>query len=366
MPPWYADTNYSRFGNEHILNKYEKESLLKWLKKPEINYSEPENTDIILPKPDLVLPIANGFTLTGDSKDHFVIFKIPYEIPTDTLVSCIQFVSKSSSPINHHLNFEIIALQSGTKFDTNNVYFEVPKDGYNRANIYNLLGLTDTTGNAADFLFYGSWVPGMSPTIFKKPFSVFLPKQGYIVARIMHYAPSPIDIVDSCYFNIYFNKSKKDPDYRRIYVWRTGSGATDITPPFVIEPNEKKWFYSTSTIKNDIIAYSINPHMHMLGKKFIAYATYGNDTLPLIKIDNWNFEFQENYVFKNPVVFKEGTKIHIAGYYDNTSDNILNPNLPPKRVTGEEGMLTSGEMLLLPMLYINSNKSDEKFIKDVE
>lgn len=31
MPPWPADTNYSRFANELILTKSEKESILEWI-----------------------------------------------------------------------------------------------------------------------------------------------------------------------------------------------------------------------------------------------------------------------------------------------------------------------------------------------
>ena len=38
---------------------------------------------------------------------------------------------------------------------------------------------------------------------------------------------------------------------------------------------------------------SVFPHMHLLGKDLICYAvTPSNDTINLIKINNWNFEWQ--------------------------------------------------------------------------
>ena len=44
-------------------------------------------------------------------------------------------------------------------------------------------------------------------------------------------------------------------------------------------------------ITQDISLLTINPHMHLLGKSFLAYAiTLNNDTIPLIKIDKKHHE----------------------------------------------------------------------------
>lgn len=362
MPPWYADTTFSRFANEHALNKNQKKALLAWLKSPAAKTDKLNPPKSIVRKPDLVLPVANGYVIPGDNKDHFVIFKIPYEIPNDTFVSSIEFVPHSSFKVNHHLNYEIIPYNDVVDIGGKNVV-EVGQDGYDKDSVYNTLGLANSMGYAPGNIYYGSWAPGMSATIYNHPFSIYMPKKGYIITRLMHYAPTPVSVSDSCYFNVYFKKPNESKQYRKMQLLQTGSFATPITPPLVLEPNSKKWFKSEQTVPSNIIVHSLMPHMHMLGKRFVAYATYNNDTLPLIKIDNWNFEFQENYVFPQPIVLRKGTKIFIEGYFDNSADNPANPYSPPRIITGEEGMLTSGEMLLMVLMYINADAKDDAYIK---
>lgn len=363
MPPWYADTLYSRFKNEHILNKREKKDLITWLNSPGARTAKINPPKNIVRKPDLVLQVANGYVLPGDNKDHFVIFKIPYEIPHDTFVSSIEFVPKSSFKINHHLNYDIVPYNDIVESPGRQRILEVNQNGISVDSVYNNFGITNKNGYAPEQLYYGFWAPGMSATQYENPFSIFLPKKGFIITRLMHYSPSPIDVTDSCYFNIYFHKPNESKKYRKMQMLSVGSYFTDITPPLILKPGEKGWFHSEQTVPSNIIVQSMLPHMHLLGKKFIAYATYNNDTLPLVKIDNWNFEFQENYVFPDPIVLRKGTKIFIDGYFDNTSDNLQNPFSPPQTILGEDGMLTNGEMLLLALMYINADVSDDKNIK---
>lgn len=362
MPPNYIDTTYTRFKNEHVITKEEKENLLFWLKNSKIKYEKfSENTTLNF-KPDITVSLTGGYKLSGDNNDHFVLYKIPYEISNDTFVSCIQFVPKNNLKVNHHLNFEILPFVKGMDFK-NKTYLEVSKDGFNINNAFQKLGATDSSGIVPQAFYYGSWLPGMTPTFFEKPFSVFLPKKGFIIVNLMHYQPFPIPTIDSFAFNFYFAEPETNFSYKKLDLMVVGSGFTEIFPDFIIEPNVKKTFFTTLTIPEDIIVYSINPHMHKIGKSFIAYATYNNDTLPLIKINNWNFNFQENYVFNNPIVLKANTKIHIIGNYDNTTENAANPFNPPQTIKGNNGMITDEEMLLMGMIYSNINEHDEKFIK---
>lgn len=362
MPPAYSDTTYSRFSNEHVLTKGEKTDLLDWLSRADLKRERFSREETLSPVPDYSLRVGGGFQLPGDNKDHFVFYKIPFRLACDTLVSCIEFIPLSKGKINHHLNYEVVPYHGG--MDTGGIAFrEVNKDGFNTQELFRQLGLTDARGQLPGELYYGSWLPGMTALRFAPPFAIFMPKQGFIAVNVMHYSPSPLTERDSFQFNFYFTKAYKDLLYRKTEVLITGSGYTPVEPEFVIGPNERKWFHSELVVPNDIIAYSINPHMHKIGRQFIAYATYHGDTLPLIRIKDWNFNFQENYVFIHPIVLKANTRIHIEGYYDNTEENLQNPFLPPQRIVGSDGMLTNEEMLLMGMIYVNLNKSDEPYIK---
>jgi hypothetical protein len=90
----------------------------------------------------------------------------------------------------------------------------------------------------------------------------------------------------------------------------------------------------------------VYPHMHLLGRE-MAFEAQSSDgsTRCLINIDKWSFQWQGMYFFKEQVPLPSGTKIKVTSYYDNSANNPLNPNSPPKVVAwGEQ---TTDEMCVV-------------------
>ncbi|MFZ1749788.1 MAG: hypothetical protein WAU01_06335, partial [Saprospiraceae bacterium] len=107
----------------------------------------------------------------------------------------------------------------------------------------------------------------------------------------------------------------------------------------------------------------IQPHAHLLGKSFRAFAiTAGGELIPLIKIDKWDFNWQTTYEFKNLIHIPAGSVIIMEGEYDNTTDNPLNPNNPPQDIT--YGWRTVDEMMNLIFYYVDYIEGDEDLILD--
>jgi hypothetical protein len=76
----------------------------------------------------------------------------------------------------------------------------------------------------------------------------------------------------------------------------------------------------------------------------------------LIDIPVWNYNWQDEYYYENPISLKAGTKIVVEAVFDNSSDNPSNPSSPPQRVTwGEE---TTDEMLFCFFL-LTANKTED-------
>jgi hypothetical protein len=99
-------------------------------------------------------------------------------------------------------------------------------------------------------------------------------------------------------------------------------------------------------------------HCHLLGKNWRVFAvTPQNDTIPLIHIENWDFNWQGTYHFRKLKVLPKDSEIHAFATYDNTSDNPFNPNFPPQTVTWGEG--TADEMYYLPLLWLPYQAGDE-------
>jgi hypothetical protein len=112
-------------------------------------------------------------------------------------------------------------------------------------------------------------------------------------------------------------------------------------------------------VEDDISLISIYPHCHLLGKSWEIYAIdpEGNRE-NLLKIDSWDFNWQGDYPLPKYVKIDKGTIIHAIATYDNTADNPLNPNMPPK-ASGWGGK-TTDEMYLLGFNYVDYREGDEK------
>jgi hypothetical protein len=90
---------------------------------------------------------------------------------------------------------------------------------------------------------------------------------------------------------------------------------------------------SSVTLPTAVTLISLLPHMHLIGKEMKLTATLpdGNEK-SLIWIKDWNFYWQDNYVYQEPVQLPAGTKLDVVCRYDNTAENPLNPSKPPERV----------------------------------
>ncbi len=99
------------------------------------------------------------------------------------------------------------------------------------------------------------------------------------------------------------------------------------------------------------------PHSHKLCKSIVNYAWQGTDTVKLIKINNWDFEWQGYYFYRRLVKIPAGYQLFSRHVYDNTLLNPNNPNNPPQLVTA--GLSTSDEMLFDSFLFTTYQAGDE-------
>jgi len=85
----------------------------------------------------------------------------------------------------------------------------------------------------------------------------------------------------------------------------------------------------------DAEALGIYPHAHYIGKQIEAWATLPDGTRRwLIKIDDWDINWQAVYTYREPIHLPKGTRLEMRITYDNSAGNPRNPNHPPKRVRG--------------------------------
>ncbi len=96
-------------------------------------------------------------------------------------------------------------------------------------------------------------------------------------------------------------------------------------------------------LAQDATLYSVVPHMHLLGKSIrVTMTPPKGPTITLVGIQDWDFNWQDVYFFKEPIKAPAGTKFSVEATFDNSDKNPNNPNTPPRTVIlGEE---TTNEM----------------------
>jgi hypothetical protein len=367
MPPWPADIHYSRFSNEMVLEDKEILQIQNWIK----NKCPIGDTNVIptmpnyaaksfIGQPDISIAIAPN-KIKGNFEDQFLLIKVPFELPAAAYAHTIEFVPGNTKVV-HHVNADLVRYDDTKKtnvFDGKWVHNTVTDSTVRNA--YVQMGLLHDDGsyptlhrNAVNYL------PGVIAQQYPDGIGdVQLGRKNAFLLSDMHYGPYWDDVVDSSYINIFFSKTPPD---RQVHEFQLGTlGIAPVLPSLQLQPNKITTVHSQYILPNAISIITLNPHMHLLGKSFWAFAVPpSGDTIPLIKINNWDFNWQNYYKPKTAIVLPAGTLVYALGVYDNTENNPFNPNKPPKLVTDKDGsMRTTDEMFQFIVTYLDYKNGDE-------
>jgi len=349
MPPFPADRKFQSYLNERGLTVGEITKIKLWIEggmkegtlKPTVESerrSAQQSTESDLVKPDLVLKMNKPYQISGENVEDFRFFSLPSKTATDQYITAIGFKAGNKKNVHH----------SRLMVDTTN-------------NIRAIDGLSETdpkvyefqkTGLKEEFLY--GWVPGNDKISFPKGTGVKLNANSDFLLN-MHYAPSPVPDTDQSEIQLYFAKDKIEREVRNFTLREN-----DISnKPFLIKANQKATFFISKKIDKAMSMISVMPHMHLIGKTFRAFViTPDGEVMNLVKIDNWEFNWQMTYQFNTLLKVPVGSTIIIEGTYDNTAENPENPNSPPRDIA--YGWGTKDEMFNLVLYYLDYKEGDEK------
>ncbi|MFT7589683.1 MAG: hypothetical protein ACI959_001903 [Limisphaerales bacterium] len=371
MPPWPADRKFSHFLGERGLSDKQIMMIQKWIE--EDAPLGDENIVRALPnfdrgfmnrQPDLVLKFPIH-AISDKGKDEFLLMKVPFELPNDTFVQAIEFLP-GRKKIVHHMNANLINYLPGKKTNQFGGEKVIPTDL-----TANGLAVQTRMDNLNDD---GSWpalthmvcnyLPGASIVAYPEGIGGFkMAAKGAFFINDMHYGPSSEPAMDSSEFRIWFAKT---PPKRKTSEFILGTHAkvgSTISPPLIVPPNKITDYTLQYTVPEDISILTINPHMHLLGKSFKAFAIDPvGDTIKLVSIPEWDFKWQYFYTFEKMLHVPKGSTIYVEAEMDNTKDNPNNPNDPPLEVRepgNNQSMRTVDEMLQFIVTWLPYQQGDE-------
>ena len=326
MPPWPADTAYSRFLGERKLTARQIAMIAKWVDQGSIpgDLSQlpspphyPEGS--LLGAPDAVVWLPDTFQIPGDGRDHFIITKAPFELERDTFLRAIEFVPGNREAV-HHMNGALINYAAGAKTDVFAGSGYIDAEGQAGVAAFESLGLANDDGTWPALMPSAiNYLPGMAPVL--PPDGIggsYIKRKGAFLLNSIHYGPTARDSTDRSRFNFWFAPHAPERPLQEISM---GSNHTPIEPPLHLMPGEVKSFRTRYMLDRDISVLTINPHMHLLGKKFLAFAVAPTgDTIPLVRINDWDFRWQYAYTFPRLLPLMTGTVIHVEGNSHRTAD----------------------------------------------
>lgn len=347
MPPWGADTSYTRFLHERLISSVEKQQILNWVAGGALAGDTTQAPAApIYPSqyqlagtPDLVLSIGT-FTSTSTTYDKYFCFSMPSGLTQDRIIKAFEVVPGNKAIVHHAV---ITA-------DTNGTYTS---------------DLSGSCYNIPGNLGIGTYAPGSKATIFPgtSPLKagIYLKAGSKIIIQV-HYPAGSAGQVDSTKLRMFFYPPG-ETGVRRIYSTTPLQNWNMVIPANTIKTFSAYYPSASSSLSVALSAFAVMPHSHLLCQSILYYAVKpGIDTIPLVRVKKWDFEWQDYYTFKKLVHIPAGYKLYSKHVYDNTANNPNNPNSPPITVYSNTG--TKDEMLFDGMMYLNYQSGDESI--DIE
>ena len=328
MPPWFADPHYGKFANDRSLSQSEIDTIVAWV---DAGAKEGNPKDAPAPrqfvegwnigKPDLVLEMPNAFDVPATGQVEYQYIILPTNLTQDMWIQANE-VRPSNRAVMHHVIAFIREPGSKWMADAKPGVPFVPPRGTRGGMLASTLG---------------GFVPGqvvVSPE--GTPRRATLLKAGSDIVLQLHYTPNGTATTDKTKIGIIF--AKEPPAVRLM-------GGNSALLRLAIPPGDPNYeVHASSTVQYDCELVSMMPHAHLRGKAFEYRIVRPDGTSEtVLKVPQYNFNWQLTYYLANPIHLAKGTKIEVTAWYDNSANNPFNPD-PAKEV--HWGEQTWDEMMM--------------------
>lgn len=315
MPPWHADPDHGQFVDDRALTTDEREQIFRWVAD-----GAPEGDPNQLPtprkftsgwqlprEPDLVLNVSNEpFRVQAEGEVEYQWFSADPNFEHDRWLQAAEILPGNRAVVHHILAFSR------------------PKGSGER-------GISERDG------YLVAYVPGLRARPFPKGMAKLIPAGSEIVFQV-HYTPIGSEQFDQSKIGLIFADETEIT-----HIVQTSHA---INTEFKIPPHADNFEvqHTTPAAPHDVLLLSMMPHMHLRGKSFRYDARLPDGTTEtLLDVPHYDFNWQTSYHLLEPRTLSKGTKIHCVAHFDNSEDNLANPDPSAEVHWGDQ---TSDEMML--------------------
>ncbi|MGK0188608.1 MAG: tetratricopeptide (TPR) repeat protein/mono/diheme cytochrome c family protein [Verrucomicrobiales bacterium] len=341
MPPWLPMAQHHEFADARRLAEPEVKLITRWVAN-----GMPEGSPDELPaapvwaegwqlgEPDHIIELAGDYLLPAEGNDVFRSFVLPVDLDSTRYIRSVEIRPENPRIIHHGVILKD-PTRAGRLLDQAD-----PAPGY--AGMQQSNKITSPDGH-----FVG-WTPGKMPKQGPDDMAWKLEPDSDLIAAL-HMLPSGKPEQVKLKIGLHFAEKRpsRKPAMIQLEIQKidipAGEAEYEIEDSFVVPA--------------DINVIGIYPHAHYLASRMEVIATEPSGRkLVLLYITDWDFNWQDDYRFAEPITLPHGTRIEMRYVYDNSAQNERNPHSPPQRVT--YGELSTNEMGSLWIQVIPRKASD--------
>jgi len=354
MPPWPPEAGYGDFEDSRRLSDEQIQRIARW-----IDSGMPEGNPGDLPpaprftegwqmgRPDLVVQIPRAFTLPAAGGDVFRNFVVSPDLKETRYVRAIE-LRPGNKRVVHHANVVL-----------DRAHILRQRDGKDGQPGFPGMDVITESGSEFEpdshFLF---WKPG-SPAQRTPDDMGWRLGAGDDLVLNLHLQPSGKPETVQPMLGLYF--AKQPPRRFPMLLQLEDDGSIDIPPG---SPDFSITDHLTLPVDCQVLA--IYAHAHYVGKRIEAWAAMPDGSRRwLLRIDDWNINWQAVYTYREPVALSKGATVHMRITYDNSAENPRNPNRPPKRVrAGDRAEDEMGHVWLQVLPRENAQRDPRKTLQE--
>lgn len=298
MPPWSANPEYGKFKNDCRLTEEEIMLINQW-----VSHGAPEGDPADLPPPvefftgwqigapDLVIPMAEKpFPVPARGTLEYKYFVVDPGFKEDKWVTAAECRPDQRGVI-HHI---IVGIRGEGDFGEG-VHDQVQSD------------------------WIAATAPGSPPMILPEGYAKKIPAGRKLIFQ-MHYTPNGTPTEDMSSIGLKFIEADKVT--HQVFTVKAANHRFRIPPGAAHHPVNAQMRFD-----RDAELISLFPHMHLRGKAFRYSAIFpGGETEILLDVPQYDFNWQLGYELETPRTFRRGTQIKCVAHFDNSSNNIANPD----------------------------------------
>lgn len=310
MPPWFAansdPSKASPWANDASMTPAEQKDLVDWIDAGHqqgdlADAPEPRAVEGIwqIGQPDWILEFPRAIAVQATGAMPYKHVVIHTQFSEDRWVQAVEVLPGDPAVVHHAL---VLLGESGKQ----------PEDTVN---------------------YWAGYAPGNGARTYPNDYARRLPKGASLVFQ-MHYTPNGKATQDKTRIGFRFADSKPKYEVRTASVLNT---------QFAIPPRAKNYKVESSLrVPKQIRVLGYLAHHHLRGAAArYELAGHNGQSVTLLDIPNYDFNWQLFYRYSDPPVLKQGSTIRYTAWYDNSQDNPANPN---PNVTVRWGPQTHHEM----------------------